>query len=42
VYGLNTIVLAHHEAYDQPFWLLLVAATLFAAAAAFLLRRKDE
>jgi hypothetical protein len=26
-----TIILAHHELRDRPFWLLLVAATLVSA-----------
>ena len=34
-------ILAHHEAHDQPFWLLLVAATLVAAAAALVMRRNN-
>jgi hypothetical protein len=42
MYWVNTIILAHHEAHDQPFWLLLIAATLFAAAVAMVLRRRDE
>ena len=34
-------VLAHHEASDQPFWLLLIAATLVAAVAALVMRRNN-
>ena len=33
MYCLIANILAHHEAHDQPFWLLLIATTLVAAAA---------
>ena len=35
-------ILAHHEAHDQPFWLLLVAATLVSAAAVALRMRRNN
>lgn len=36
-----TIILAHHELQDRPFWLLLVAATLVAAFGALIARRNN-
>ena len=40
MYCLIANILAHHAAHDQPFWLLLVAATLIAVAA-LVMRRNN-